>query len=190
MNPSIAHEYDMNHFGLSKYPDKKVPWDPARTPQEDLNPGPSKCGRLASCGYCGSMHPSDVVAALRAGATAHWADFKYGWPHKLYLENIPNPHAGMPEIRASSSKKSEQYPHEHREARYNERTGERMADYVSYHEEPKPAAAKTYGKFYTVHLKDCTEEERDVIEKAMGACFFFEEGSVRWKPYDQAHPNL
>lgn len=39
------------------------------------------------CAYCGSLHPSEVVALLKAGAGIHFADWKYGWPHKAYLDN-------------------------------------------------------------------------------------------------------
>lgn len=103
---SVAHRRDMNHFGAAKYPDGLVPWDPARAP--DLNaPYPESqyttTGRLRSCGYCGSMHPTDLVAAIQAGAHVHWADQKYGWPHKVYVDDIPNPHAGMLESRYGSS---------------------------------------------------------------------------------------
>lgn len=38
-----------------------------------------------SCSYCGSIHPVDLLA-LGEIVTAAWADFKYGWPHKLYVD--------------------------------------------------------------------------------------------------------
>lgn len=47
-------------------------------------------GGKQCCSWCGSMHPSDLAAALRAGeASGHWADFKYGWPHKWYVDGVP-----------------------------------------------------------------------------------------------------
>lgn len=140
-------------------------------------------GRLRSCSYCGSMHPADLAAAIKAGAKGSWADFKYGWPHKWYVDDVPNPHAGMLEVCSSSSSKSEQYPFEIREPRFNEKTGERIEDYVRYTENPKPAAPTTWGKFYTEHLQDATPEDREVIERAMGLRFTFEPaGGVRWSP--------
>lgn len=143
-------------------------------------------GRLSSCSWCGSMHPTDLAAALTAGAKGHWADFKYGWPHKFYIDDVPNPHAGMLEVRALSSYKSEQYPHEMREPRYDQKTGERVDDYVTYTETPKPAAATTWGKFYTEHLQDATPEERVVVERAMGLNFHFDDkGGVRWEPFKE-----
>lgn len=41
------------------------------------------------CGYCGSMHPEDLIRALDAGAQLGGSDWKYGWPHKFYLHAIP-----------------------------------------------------------------------------------------------------
>nr|MBL8412719.1 hypothetical protein [Dechloromonas sp.] len=76
------------------------PWHDASPP--DIAAG-RKTGRLRACGYCGSMHPADVAAALRSGARLDPSDRKYGWPHKFYVENVPNPHAGMLESRCSPS---------------------------------------------------------------------------------------
>ena len=45
-----------------------------------------------TCSYCGSIHPEDfynyltTVPNLKVGGS----DWKYGWPHKFYIENIPN----------------------------------------------------------------------------------------------------
>lgn len=173
---SIAHKdnFQARHF----HPDGLVPWRDAKAP--DIAAGETT-GRLRGCGYRGSMHPADVAAAIKAGAQGHWADFKYGWPHKAYFDNVPNPHEGMLEVRSSSSEKSERFPHEIREPRYDERTGERVADYVRYTEVPKPAGPTTYGKFYTVHLLDATPEDRAVIEAHLGLKFEFDDaGGVRW----------
>lgn len=46
-----------------------------------------------SCNYCGSMHPEDLLDAIEAGATITMADWKYGWPHKFYVD-FDNPKAG------------------------------------------------------------------------------------------------
>ena len=146
-------------------------------------------GRLRSCEYCGSMHPSDLAAAIRAGAKGHWADRKYGWPHKAYFDGVPNPHVGMPEAGSSCSSKSDRYPHEVREPRYDQKTGERVADYVSYTETPRPASATVHGKFYTVHLQDATPEDRKTIEMHLGLSFVFDERGVSWQPAIQAYPD-
>lgn len=48
-----------------------------------------------TCDYCGSIHPGDLLEALRNGATMHGSDWKYGWPHKFYVEGLPNTLAGQ-----------------------------------------------------------------------------------------------
>jgi hypothetical protein len=52
----------------------------------DAVPYRERDGKL-HCAFCGSLHPSEVVKLLDAGAKLHLADWKYGWPHKAYLDN-------------------------------------------------------------------------------------------------------
>lgn len=62
-----------------------------RDPQPDEEPA----GRpFRTCSYCGSIHPEDLLRFLAAGATIEVADMKFGWPHKFYVNGVPNPHAG------------------------------------------------------------------------------------------------
>lgn len=162
---SIAHKTGMNGIGQSYWPNGLVEWRDATPPETS---GPSRTGRLRSCGYCGSMHPADVAAAIRAGAKGEWADRKYGWPHKAYFDGVPNPHAGLMEVRASANFKP---------------------DYEGWiqcgdhwHEPPKPAPSTTNGKFYSVHLMDATPEDRETIESHLGLRFTFnDDGGVSWK---------
>lgn len=179
---SIAHRHDMNSFGNQKYPDRLVPWYPAEPP-ELRDDAATVIGRLRHCGYCGSLHPEDVAAAIRAGARGSWADRKYGWPHKAYFDAIPNPHAGLPEVRCSSNYSRPELPREVREPRYDPRTGERLDDLIWHTESPRPAAATTHGKFYSVHLMDASPEDRALIERHLGIAFDFDgTGGVRWRP--------
>ncbi|MBB3258211.1 hypothetical protein F4827_003079 [Paraburkholderia bannensis] len=132
------------------------------------------------------MHPADVAAAIRAGATGSWADRKYGWPHKAYFEGIPNPHVGLREIRTSANFKPEGDGWVHRpEPRFDESTGARLPDrdrWVKY----SIAGATTYDKFYSVHLQDASPEDRATIEQHLGLSFeFMEDGGVRWQPSKQ-----
>lgn len=159
MEYSIAHE-SMNSIGEHLWPDKRIPWEDAVAP--DLASGDKKryAGRLRSCPYCGSMHPADVVAAIKAGATGSWADWKYGWPHKAYFNGIPNPHAGMLESRAGSNQPEEGWV----------QVGEH-----EWRDPGRPAEATTWGKFYSVHLKDATPQEKEVIEAYLGYHFEFDE---------------
>jgi len=40
-----------------------------------------------ACDYCGSIHPEDLYKGLKdQGWTLHGADWKYGWPHKFYVQ--------------------------------------------------------------------------------------------------------
>ena len=48
-----------------------------------------------SCSYCGSMHPADLLRVVSEGARLHGADWKYGWPHKFYIDDIVNKIAGQ-----------------------------------------------------------------------------------------------
>ena len=63
-----------------------------RAPETDREPYGE---RFRTCGYCGSIHPADLLAELESGAKLDaTVDWKYGWPHKFYVEGIPNLLAG------------------------------------------------------------------------------------------------
>jgi hypothetical protein len=49
-----------------------------------------------SCSWCGGIAAEDLVALAQAHVL-HFevADMKYGWPHKIYVDGIPNPIAGQ-----------------------------------------------------------------------------------------------
>jgi len=172
----------MNPIGVQLFPDGLVPWREASPPDLTSKPDEQSAGRLRACSYCGSMHPADVAAAIRAGAHGEWADWKYGWPHKAYFEGIPNPHAGMPESRVHRSDpppEAETDKWRRVQRGFNSQTGE--PEYW-WAEVGQPAGATTYGKFYTVHLQDATPEDRAIIEQHLGLAFeFIEDGQkVRW----------
>lgn len=144
------------------YPDGKVSFDEPKPPQLDKLGG----GTLRSCAYCGSMHPSDVVAAIKAGARGELADMKYGWPHKVYFHGVPNPHEGLLASRSGSNQPQEGYI----------QVAERM-----WLSPPTPEPTTTWGKFYTIHLQDATDEEREVIEAYLNLRFTFKDGGVSWQ---------
>jgi hypothetical protein len=179
-------------------------WTPPHSADDlDANgrpPGPwmnntEPCWR---CWFCGSMPPDQLAAAIKAGATVSWADRKYGWPHKVYVEGVPNQFAGQLEIRGSTStgrrpsdaeieaSKNDEHMgpwHEYQDG-YDSRTGKPVMSWRRL-DKPKPAAATSGGKFYTVHLKDATPEERVIIERAMGLSFTFEGDGVRWAAFQE-----
>ena len=169
---SIAHKGKMNHYGEDKYPDGLVPWSPAEPP--NLEQGTTQ-GSLRKCWYCGSMHPADLAAAISAGATGSWADWKYGWPHKAHFNGIPYLFAGMLESYGGISNP----PQNEIDAgkwiklptrRFDPNTGEPVFHWCKSGE---PAKATTHGKFYSVHLQDATPEDRKVIENYLGLQFDF-----------------
>lgn len=38
------------------------------------------------CSYCGSLHPEDMYNLLDKADRVEFADMKYGYPHKLYID--------------------------------------------------------------------------------------------------------
>lgn len=76
-------EYQAETFGTPK-------WLPARID----NDGPYGY-TFRTCSYCGCIHPEDLVNAIAAGATLGGSDWKFGYPHKFYVQGIPNPKAGQ-----------------------------------------------------------------------------------------------
>ncbi len=100
-----------------------------RQPRVDQKMG--EVATFRTCSYCGSIHPADLLAALSIGkATLHGSDWKYGYPHKLYVEGMPNLFEGEQCERGSSYK-----------------------DGVSTPILGKPPAF-IHGKFYTEHFLD------------------------------------
>lgn len=64
----------------------KAPFRLAELYPAEAVPFKQRDGRL-HCEFCGSLHPTEVVTLLKAGASIERADMKYGWPHKFYLNN-------------------------------------------------------------------------------------------------------
>lgn len=189
---SIAHKHDMNMFGAQEWPDGLVPWEDATPPNLTGKYREKTTGQLRHCAYCGSLHPADVAAAIRAGARGEWADRKYGWPHKAYFENIPNPHAGLLESRSARTwppDPGEEDKWRKVQSSFNQSTGE--PEYMWW-EVGKPAAPTTGGKFYSVHLQDATPADRATIESHLGLMFEFSDDgqSVKWTHVGVDRPSV
>lgn len=179
-----AHNDDLPIFS-NFYPDGLVRWNPASPPSLTGLPDEQMTGRLRYCQHCGSMHPADLAAAIRAGASGSWADRKYGWPHKAYFHGIANPWAGQMESRTGTSNPKPGEEHKWRRVvrGYNRMTGEPEYGWRDF---GTPASATCdHEKFYSVHLQDATPEDRDTIERHLGLRFeFMDDGSVRWRPVE------
>lgn len=169
---ACAHEYIPVNANLS------VQWMPAQAPDIYHAGGGRMQGRLRCCSFCGSMDPAELAAALRAGACVSWADWKYGWPHKLYVAGIPNPHAGLLEITTMSSEPMEDCVPITVD-RYDPVTG-KYAPLTRY-AKTRRAPALTQAKFYTKHLRDASAEDRVLIERTSGFRFqFADDGRVKF----------
>lgn len=91
-----------------------------------------------TCSYCGSIAPAELLEHLKKGATVNLADMKHGYPHKFYVEGIPNPQAGKP-VNCGTTP-----------------DGMKIVE---------PGPKHTFCKFYTRHLIDAPREV--VIEISM-----------------------
>lgn len=147
---------------------------------------PSRGEHFRRCSYCGSIHPDDLVA--EPSWIAEWADRKYGYPHKFYV-NIPNrdpeklvPMGSGPANTYADWTNTEDLTNEQKviltEHGYGDPDPGR-----SYNFAPKKTH---YAKFYTIHLKDAdlSLKVKDEINRRSGLIIVFDsEGMVRWIPY-------
>jgi hypothetical protein len=134
-----------------------------RTPEPTRPPYGST---FRTCSYCGSIHPEDLAKYLSDGATLGGSDWKYGWPHKFYVQNIPNPLAGQ-----------------------TVETGSRWENGVST---PITGAAPefSFAKWYNDHLGDegyddeAREKLFDLLKIHSGIEFKLQDGKIGYKaPY-------
>jgi hypothetical protein len=188
--PAASRVHARDFQALRFQEDGNYSWSSPRSPEEDTGWGGMRSAReWWACGYCGSMHPQELAAAIRLGATVNWADAKYGWPHKVYVK-APNRYVGHGEIRGGvtycgrppqseiDAGKWERY-----QDGFNRDTGEPTYSYRTPLPDPTPAGEHTWGKFYTLHLQDAEPADRAVIERAMGLRFTFDGDSVRWERF-------
>lgn len=135
------------------------------------------------------------------GAYASWADRKYGWPHKFYVEQLANREPDRLHIIASHSDAA-QGPYAPGGEMYQP-IEERMpgVEWLRLDEVPDGTVTEGYrfvdeqrvkvqlgkrrtlhAKFYTIHLADpaISPETKEAIEKACGLRFTFTPGRVAW----------
>lgn len=141
-------------------------WRPAGV---RLHPENDHVPAFRTCSYCGSIHPEDLLNALRAGAKAGGSDWKYGWPHKFYVDGIPNTNAGNLVSGTSGSMAGPLTPEKRAELqRYVMPGGElevtEDADGRGYRFNVRnPDGPTTHGKWYNVHLMDLSPAAFDEL---------------------------
>jgi len=150
---------------------------------------PCRGEHFRRCSFCGSVNPDDLVA--ETSWAANWADRKYGWPHKFYVD-IPNrePEAlfvvsattsDQPPTGAGSwVARGDLTPDQLAAAAQQgyDRDGYRPT-YLSF-----GTRANHFGKFYSIHLSDpaVAEVVKQEIERQSGIAFEFKPGGrVSWR---------
>ena len=119
---------------------------------------------IEHCSYCGSVSPAEAIKFLKQpGTRFSGSDWKYGWPHKFYIEPV-NPNSDRLEECGSESGPGIDGTH----------PDDRWVCYAHNRKEcscPKEKATgfwsrihwghyeHIYCKFYNNHLHDATEEE-------------------------------
>lgn len=127
-----------------------------------------------NCSYCGSLSPADFIKFMnQPGTSFSGSDWKYGYPHKFYVEPV-NPKADelvqvgtksgdgtdssdywscfAHPVYSNNKTKTCSCPIE------NGRTGH-------YNRPIMGKRARLFFKFYTIHIKDATPEEFEEIRK-------------------------
>lgn len=114
-----------------------------------------------ACGYCGSMDPVELSELIEAGkATMSGSDWKYGWPHKFYVD-VVNPHPDKIVEKSSTWQGG-----------------------VCLNRETGPQGPKLHFKFYANHLGLLDDETfakvAPIISGACGIKWERDEGGLRY----------
>jgi hypothetical protein len=137
------------------------------------------------CSYCGSISPDDLAGEPEW--RAYWADRKYGWPHKFYVD-VPTRNPDTVYV-VGSTTEPDYYSSRDDWIAVGDLTPEQRAiaqndGFLSSGETFLLFDVRTHhhAKFYTVHLADraITAAARDTIEQRCGLGFRFNDGYVTW----------
>lgn len=154
---------------------------------------PSHAEHYRTCSWCGSINPEDLAA--EPNWTASWADRKYGWPHKFYVDVVNREPerlfvVGMasrdPRPEEEGWIKWDDLDEEQRKV-VDDWNGIVVRSKATAEEHPAAVMLATrqthHAKFYSVHLADpnITPEVRNTIEERSGLRFAFREGRVTWQ---------
>lgn len=151
--------------------------------------GPRDGEHYRTCSYCGSIHPADLADELVW--QPEWADRKYGWPHKFYVD-VPN---RSPEtiyvIGSTKSNGRVAWPsvnwvatadaNEEQRAAIARNSGDRDVDDWLW---DFGTRAVHHAKHYSIHLSDPAIDPavKGAIERRSGIAFTFGDGRVSWGP--------
>lgn len=156
------------------------------------DPGRVSYEPFRTCSFCGSMHPEDLVTAIRGGAVLNGADWKYGWPHKFYVSRIPHAHPEREVWRGGESWtevtcvcSAVYMAHLHRvcpTCGLGEQ-GEGVARQSKRNDIFEPIGLHVWGKWYNVHLLDLSADAFAVLgpllHEQAGIEFLREDGDAR-----------
>lgn len=147
---------------------------------------PSHEEHYRTCSFCGSVSPEDLAA--EPTWRADWADRKYGWPHKFYVD-IPNREPDKLFVIGKTSRFKEE--DRGRYVPVGELTEEQLEIVKRDGWSAEPGCGVYFGKrpyhhakFYTIHLSDAelSAETKKLIERKSGLEFnFLANGRVAWK---------
>lgn len=164
------------HDAEPHYLDLPIEWrpaDPMGEQSEDVIGGHNGTYGypFRTCSYCGSMHPEDLAYWLQQpGVEINGSDWKYGWPHKFYIENIPNPKVGLQVVSSARS----------------EFNGTEHIVTPGY----GPAPAFTFAKWYNTHLRDQGYDREailhllELLNNGSGITFAWDETGLKYSaPY-------
>lgn len=164
--------------------------DPSQGPPFNFPPAAWRTDErgFRTCSHCGSIHPEDLLRSLQAGAALETADWKYGWPHKFYVSNIPNANHGREVSRSSGSGPLPMSDADRaRWKRYGEREGCRVefseADGRWKAKVFEPDAPTAHGKWYNVHLSELSPAAFEALAARLavtGVTFARDERGVKW----------
>lgn len=157
-------------------------WRPSRTRRDHAEPYSEP---YRTCGYCGSIHPEDLYRAMMRHPSPDFritgSDWKYGWPHKFYVDGIPNLAAGEPVGTYAYGNREVlelNYPGcpiERREGRKSRMLG--MVEPTTWRVQVDEHNAPIYvhAKWYNIHLIDLTPVTFEVFAAVLQS-----HHDVRW----------
>lgn len=140
---------------------------------------PHRGEHFRRCSYCGSIHPADLAA--EPVWSANWADMKYGWPHKFYVD-VPNREPARLYVMSASGHEIAgrlgwaDLTDQQREV--VERDGFARDRYFQF-----GTRAAHFAKFYSIHLRDTgiAPDVKADIEQRSGLTFEFADDRVTWR---------